>query len=58
MIVTHPLILQLLSFPGFFLSPLFPTGLVWANVHIHVTAVRVSLGYVGTAVGDLVYQVG
>ena len=41
---------------GMFLSPLFPTALVHANLYVEMTAVAVSVAYVGSAVGGMVYQ--
>ena len=39
-----------------FLSPVFPTALVWPNAYVEMTAVAVSVPYVGSAVGGMVYQ--
>ena len=39
-----------------FLSPVFPAALVWANAYVEMTAVAVSVPYVGSAVGGMVYQ--
>lgn len=41
---------------GMFLSPVFPTALVWANTYVEMTAIAVSVPYVGSAVGGMVYQ--
>ena len=41
---------------GLFLSPLFPTALVWANQYVQMTAMGVAVGYVGSAVGGMIYQ--
>lgn len=41
---------------GLFLSPLFPTLLVWADLYVEMTAIAVSVAYVGSAIGGMVYQ--
>ncbi|WAQ95746.1 MF4B1-like protein [Mya arenaria] len=41
---------------GFFIAPLFPSGIGWANFHIDVTGIAITVFLLGGSVGALVYM--
>ena len=41
---------------GFFIAPLFPTGLGWGNFHVQMTGVAITTILLGGSVGGVVYM--
>ena len=41
---------------GLFLSPIFPSGLAWSNLYVEMKGLAVTVVYIGSSVGAIVYQ--
>lgn len=41
---------------GVFIAPLFPTGIGWANFHIDVTGIAITVFLLGGSIGGIVYM--
>ncbi|XP_013421831.1 sodium-dependent glucose transporter 1B [Lingula anatina] len=54
---TEPLALWVLSGAlGFFLSPVFPTGVAWASKYLILTGMAMTMMYIGAATGGFIFQ--